>query len=151
MNLLNQAIDKISGDHALTENGVSPEVSQQFLMILEDMMERGEDINAAMVSSLDGIAWADKLGKDFDQHRFAAMSGALLALSDNLAKEGEKGLTNNVLLEGEMGNIFLLHAGAGFVLTVFTKSKNNMGMSLAHAKIASQSIATFMEDHKDLI
>lgn len=151
MKLLNQAIDKISGDNALNDNGVATEVSQQLLTILDEMMDRGEDINAAMVSSLDGIAWAEKLGKGFDQHRFAAMSGALLALSDNLAKEGEKGLTNNVLIEGETGNIFLLHAGQGLILTVFTKAKGNMGMSLAHAKIATQTISILMDDNKNLL
>lgn len=94
-----------------------------------------------MVSSIDGIAWAERLRKGFDQHRFAAMSSALLALSDNLAREGQKGATQNVLIEGDKGKIFVMHAGENLLLTVFTGSSANLGMSLAHAKQAAEKIS----------
>lgn len=141
MDFLNNAIDEISGNSSLNKDGVSSELSRQLLVILDEMMERGEDIEAAMISSLDGIAWAERLRKGFDQHRFAAMSGAMLALSDNLVIEANKGFTNNVLIEGDEGHIFLLHAGQDLILTVFTKTKVNLGLSLAHAKIAIQTIS----------
>lgn len=140
MELLNHAIDELTDNSSLNENGVSSENNRQLLIILDEMMERGEDIDAAMISSLDGIAWAERLRIGFDQHRFAAMSGAMLALSDNLVHEADKGFTNNVLIEGDDGHIFLLHAGNDLILTVFTKSKGNLGLSLAHAKIATKTI-----------
>ena len=144
MEVLSQAINKIIDESALNENGVAVEINRQLLIVLDEMMDRGEDIDAAMVSSLDGIAWAEKLSKGFDQHRFAAMSGAMLALSDNLVKEANKGQINNVIIESENGHIFLLHAGQDLILTVFTRSKDNLGMSLAHAKIATQTISVLL-------
>lgn len=140
MKVLNHAINEIIDSSILNENGVSLELNRQLLIILDEMMERGDDIEAAMISSLDGICWAERLRLGFDQHRFAAMSGAMLALSDNLVNEADKGFTNNVLIEGDNGYIFFLHAGKGLVLSVFTKTKGNLGMTLAHAKIATKTI-----------
>lgn len=141
MRLLTDIIEKISNNSSDYSNDTPALAHRELHKILTEMMDRSGDMDGAMVSSIDGIAWAEALKEDFDKHRFAAMSSALLALSDTLASEGRKGRTQNVLIEGENGNIFIMHAGTNLLLTVFTKGESNLGISLAYAKQAAEAIA----------
>lgn len=145
MELMAEIINNISNSD-INENGVNDALSQALTLVLDEMMGKSDDINAAMICSVDGIPWAIKLESGFDQNRFAAMSGALLALSDNLAREGNKGETNNVLIEGANGNILVLHAGKNLVLTVFTRGNSNLGVSLAFARQATETISALVEN-----
>jgi predicted regulator of Ras-like GTPase activity (Roadblock/LC7/MglB family) len=140
MELLSEVIEQIS-DNSSTHSQDSPDIlHQEMNKALVDMMQQVDDIDGAMVCSVDGIAIAEHMQEGFDQHRFAAMSCALLALSETLAREGQKGSTQNVLIEGNSGKIFLMHAGEKMLLTVFAKDGSNLGMSLAFAKQAAEKI-----------
>ncbi len=112
--------------------------------ILDALHEDCAEVIGTIVSGVDGMAWAQRLPAEFDQNRFAAMSSALLALSDNLVREAGKGSPRKVLIEGEDGNVFLMHAGNRLLLTVFTRADSNLGMSLAHANHAVDQIAALM-------
>ena len=140
MEMLSEVIDQIR-DNSSTHSQDSPDIlHQEMNKILVEMMQQVDDIDGAMVCSVDGIAIAEHMKEGFDQHRFAAMSSALLALSENLAREGQKGNTQNVLIEGNSGKIFLMHAGEKMLLTVFAKDGSNLGMSLAIAKQVAEKI-----------
>lgn len=141
MRLLADIIEKISNNSSDHSGDALTLVHRELHKILTEMMDRSGDVDGAMVSSIDGIAWAEALREGFDKHRFAAMSSALLALSDTLVSEGRKGRTQNVLIEGENGNVFVMHAGTNLLLTVFTKGKSNLGISLAYAKQAAEAIS----------
>lgn len=137
---ISKIIDKVSDESASHCNDVSRVVQKKLSSILRNLSSNCNEITSAMVSSSDGIAWASHLNEGLDQHRFAAMSSALLALSDNLITETNKGKTKNVILESTEGNVFVMHAGSNLLLTVFTKSGANLGMPLAHAKKSSEEI-----------
>lgn len=142
MQLLSDVITQLSTQSATSTEEVSGLINRELTEILDQMMLKSEDITSAIISSLDGISWAERLEKGFDQHRFAAMSSALLALSDNLCKEGSTGETQNVLLEGSNGRIYVMHAGSNLVLTVFVRDGANLGITLAYAKQATSAIAS---------
>lgn len=146
MELVADIIDTISSNTSACHESVDSATNQALTMVLNDMMTKGDDINAAIISSVDGVPWATKTEEDFDQNRFAAMSSALLALSDNLAVEGKKGETNNVLIETKNGNIFILHAAKNLLLTVFTKGNANLGISLAFARQATETISALIDN-----
>jgi len=146
MELVAEIIDTINSKTSSCQESVDKAINQALTLILNDMMTKGDDINASMICSVDGIPWASKTEDSFDQDRFAAMSGALLALSDNLAVEGDKGETNNVLIEGKNGNIFILHASNNLLLTVFTRGNSSLGISLAYARHAIETISAIMEN-----
>ncbi len=114
-------------------------------IILAELLDECSDINGAMVSSTDGLAWAKKLQENMDENRFSAMSSALLALSDNLVRETHQGNIRKVLLESSGGNVLVLHAGKILNLTVFTRENVNIGMSLAHANKTAEDISNLME------
>jgi predicted regulator of Ras-like GTPase activity (Roadblock/LC7/MglB family) len=140
MDSISQIIEKASIESAQQSSDISKVLQKKLTYILNELMSNCGDITSAMISSNDGIAWASHLQNNLDQHRFAAMSSALLALSDNLIRETNNGTTRNTLLESSEGNVFVMHAGNTMLLTVFTKSGANLGMSLAYSKKAAEEI-----------
>lgn len=120
--------------------GLTDEFRAQMDTLLHELVEESSDIVGALVTSSDGHAWGQVLPPGFDGKRFAAMSSALMALSDTLAREAKKGQTVNVMIEGMEGNIYVLHAGKNLSLTVFTNIKPNLGLTLAQARRAVDRI-----------
>jgi len=145
MRAVSEFINEMSDKSSLQTDGVSKVVEAGLLKILSEFMASCDGIVGLMVSSADGMAWASKLKVGLDQHRFSAMSSALLALSDNVVKEcssgkATNGKTKNVLIESDGGNVFVMHAGSNLLLTVFTDATTNLGLSLAHANKAAEEI-----------
>lgn len=114
--------------------------------VLLTMSRKCGDIAGCMLCSVDGLAWAEQLQPELDQNRFAAMSSALLALSDNLGREASNGTIRKVLIEAEAGSVFVMHAGHRLVLTVFTRAGANLGLPLAHANRAIEDIGSILGD-----
>ena len=145
MRIINDVIEQISHDKQAKSSQLDELLNQELGNILDSLLETTDDITAAIISSVDGLSRAQRLTADMDEHRFAAMSGALLALSDNLAKESKKGRSDNVLIEGSQGKIFILHASPSLLLTVFTRQGAALGMSLAYARQATEEISALVE------
>lgn len=141
MKIITDFIDEVSnqGQHGNTD--VSKVVQAKLMQILKEMIDDCEVITGAMVSSYDGLAWAEKLPDGLDPNRFAAMSSAMLALSDTMMKETQNTKTKNVFLEGDDGLMFVMHAGENLLLTIFTIKTQQIGMPLAHAKKATDEIS----------
>jgi len=120
------------------QSGGTTELSDDFRShldeLLRELVDESSDILGALITSSDGHAWGQVLPVGFDGKRFAAMSSAMMALSDTLAREAKKGPTVNVMVEGMEGNIYVLHAGKNLSLTVFTNIKPNLGLTLAQAR-----------------
>lgn len=145
MRIIKDVIEQISHNTPAKTSQIDELLNQELATILDSLLECTDDIMAASISSVDGLSRAQRLTADMDEHRFAAMSSALLALSDNLAKESEKGRSENVLIEGSQGKIFILHASPTLLLTVFTRKGANLGMSLAYARQATEEISALVE------
>jgi predicted regulator of Ras-like GTPase activity (Roadblock/LC7/MglB family) len=139
----------------MIENKVEPEfvdldrysavLKVKLELILEDLVHDCSEIMAAMVSGVDGRAWAERGKGELDENRFAAMSSSLLALSDTLIKEIHQGKVKKVLIESEGGNIFVVHAGTSLLLTIITHEKANIGMPLAHANRVAEEIGVLVQ------
>jgi len=134
---ISSLVERISATGAA---GLSEELRAQTDELLKELVDESSDILGALVTSSDGHAWGQILPPGFDGKRFAAMSSALMALSDTLAREAKKGPTVNVMVEGMEGNIYVLHAGKNLSLTVFTNIKPNLGLTLAQARRAADRI-----------
>lgn len=145
MRIIKDVIEQISHTTPAQTSQLDAVLNQELGRILDSMLESTDDIAAAIISSVDGLSRAQRLTTEMDEHRFAAMSSALLALSDNLARESQKGETENLLIEGSHGKIFILHASPSLLLTVFTRQGANLGMSLAHARQATAEINALVE------
>ena len=134
---ISSLVERISASGA---GALSEEFRGHMSELLHELVDESSDIVGALVTSSDGHAWGQVLPPGFDGKRFAAMSSALMALSDTLAREAKKGPTVNVMVEGMEGNIYVLHAGKNLSLTVFTNIKPNLGLTLAQARRAADRI-----------
>ena len=141
MSFLDDMINKVSEEGTRHEDDAPAQGHAQLAAILNEMLDDCGDMSGAMVSANDGRALAERLQSGLDKHRFAAMSSALLALSDNVIRETHDGNIKNVLIQSDDGNVFILHAGSGLLLTVFCHPDANLGMSLAHANKGAADIA----------
>lgn len=130
-------------DNGDGQTDVSKIVLARLQISLNSLLSDCSDIAGVMISGYDGHAWVQHLHQGLDPHRFAAMSSALLALSDSLIQETHSGATKSVLLESDGGNILVIHAGDNLLLTVFTRKGSNIGMSLAFAKKTADEIKCF--------
>lgn len=140
MSLVSNAIEQITHESEEHESDISAAIRQKLSGVLDELMSKSTDFIGATVSSIDGLAWAEKLAPNQDKHRFAAMSSSLLAIADELANEMEGGHTNNLTIEGASGKVIIMHAGPLLLLTIFTTKNVTLGMALAHAKIVSEII-----------
>ena len=141
MEVISELIDNMTDDSASKDQVISKVIQAKLDNTLREMINNCGDIVGAMVSSRDGLAWSEQLQEGLDQHRFAAMSSALLALSDTLISETHQSKPKNVFLESEAGNIFVMHAGTNLLLTTFTKATAQIGMPLAFSKKAADEIS----------
>jgi len=151
MAFVTNIIDKASKEEEPHPTDISQLFQDQLSSILTGLVEDCADITSAMVSSSDGMAWAQKLRDDLDPHRFAAMSSALLALADNVIRETHEGTVRDVLIQSGAGNVFIMHAGSSLLLTVFSTATNNIGMPLAHARKGAEDIVALDLDIAKLI
>lgn len=141
MEVVSDFINKVSHEGTHHRSDVSKVVQAKLLKILSEMIENCDEITGAMVSSADGMAWSDKLPAGLDPNRFAAMSSAMLALSDTMMKETQNAKPQNLFVEGKEGMILILHAGEKLLLTTFTIATKQIGLPLAHAKKAAEEIS----------
>ena len=141
MAMVTEINSKLRESKIRREHQTEIHTSVRLSSILTKLIADCSDIAGAMISSTDGHAQAKILANDMDYNRFAAMSSALLALSDSLISETHQSDTKNILLESEGGNVFVMHAGNQLLLTVFSKPSTNLGMSLAYAKKAAVEIS----------
>jgi predicted regulator of Ras-like GTPase activity (Roadblock/LC7/MglB family) len=141
MQSITALIEQLSNSSAANHDRLSLAVTHSLERELAELFRRSDDIDGAMISSVDGMAWAHHSRAHFDAHRFAAMSSALIALCDSLAQESKRGVPRNVLIESQSGNILALHAGDSLLLTVFTKGSAPLGIALAHARQCAERIS----------
>lgn len=145
MDVIKEIIDK-QGEGEFTDlEKYSKVLKMKLERILEKLVDECDEITAALVSGVDGMAWAEYTKGKLDENRFAAMSSAVLALGDNLIKEIHQGQVKKVLIESNGGNVFVVHAGSSLLLTVITHEKANIGMPLAHANSVSVEISELVQ------
>ncbi len=143
MDLVDEIIKKVTD---ASGEGGSDSQADSLDTILGALLDDADDILGALVTTADGLPKAQRLPGDLDPRRFSAMSSALLALSTTMAREAGKGETMNVLIEGKEGNTYVMHAGNNLVLTVFTKIKPNLGLTLAQARRAADKVVLFARE-----
>jgi predicted regulator of Ras-like GTPase activity (Roadblock/LC7/MglB family) len=113
--------------------------------VLRGLNSLSAEIEASAVISADGLVVAAVLGEGTDHDRFGAMCASLLALADRAAQEIGRGRLKQVLVEGELGTMLLVHAGSDAVLAVAARPTINLGMVFLEARKVAQKIASMLE------
>ena len=112
--------------------------------VLRGLNALSTDIEASAVVSTDGLVIASVLAAETDADRFGAMCASLLALADRAAQEIGRGSLKQVLVEGEMGTMLLVHAGPEAVLAVAARPTINLGMVFLEARKTAGKIETLL-------
>ncbi len=110
--------------------------------VLRELNASSSDIEASAAITTDGFIIGSVLDKGVDEDRFAAMCASLLALAERAAEEISRGEMKQVMIEGSLGLMLLVHAGADAVLAVASKPTVNLGMVFIEARKAAANIRT---------
>ena len=102
------------------------------------------DIEAAAVVSLDGSIIASNLPDEAEEDRVAAMSAALLSLSERISAELGRGMLEQVFVRGQQGDILLMAVGQDAVLTAMTSKGATLGSIIYYMKRTTQHLSNLL-------
>jgi len=111
------------------------------------LQQANPDIEASALVSLDGLIMASALPEEAEEDRVSAMSAALLALSQRIAYELNRGYLDQVFIRGTEGDILLMAVGSDAVLTVMSRRDAKLGMMLYYMKRTAKELIQLIENN----
>lgn len=102
--------------------------SEQITKLLKNLSTTTPDIEAAAIVDNDGLMMASALPADVEDDRVAAMSAALLGMSDRITRELHRGSFSLVMIRGSSGYAILVRCGPEAVLTVLATESAKLGL-----------------------
>lgn len=102
--------------------------SEQISKLLKTLSTTTPDIEAAAVVDNDGLMIASALPGDVEDDRVAAMSAALLGMSERITRELKRGAFSLVMIRGDEGYTILSRCGPDAVLTVLATGTAKLGL-----------------------
>ena len=112
---------------------------------LDDLLKKPlgaiPEVKAAAIVSAEGLPIASALPQGVDETRIAAMTAALLSLSERAIIEMGKGDFDQLYVKGSSGYLLILQAGPNAVLTVSTSSEVRLGLILLDCRRTCEKIA----------
>ena len=109
--------------------------------ILKKLLAAIPEVKAAAIVSAEGLPIASALPQGIDETRIAAMTAALLSLSERAVIEMDKGLFEQLYVRGDQGYLLVLQAGPNAVLTVSTTKDVRLGLIFLDCKRTTEKIA----------
>lgn len=109
--------------------------------ILKKLLSAIPEVKAAAIVSAEGLPIASALPQGVDETRIAAMTAALLSLSERAVIEMEKGEFEQLYVKGGEGYLLVLQAGPNAVLTVSTTKDVRLGLIFLDCKRTTEKIA----------
>ena len=102
--------------------------TEQISKLLRTLSTTTPDVEAAAVIDNDGLMIASALKADIEDDRVAAMSAALLGMSERIVRELKRGNFSLVMLRGSEGYTILSRCGPDAVLTVLATDTAKLGL-----------------------
>lgn len=112
--------------------------------VLRTLSTTTPDIEAAAVVDNDGLMMASSLPQDIADDAVAAMSAALLGMSERIVAELARGKFELNLIRGTDGYTILSRAGGEAVLMVLASQRAKLGLIFLDASRASREIARIL-------
>ena len=109
--------------------------------ILKKLLAAIPEVKAAAIVSAEGLPIASALPQGVDETRIAAMTAALLSLSERAVIEMEKGEFDQLYVKGTDGYLLVLQAGPNAVLTVSTSKDVRLGLIFLDCRRTCEKIA----------
>jgi len=115
--------------------------NEQILYILQGLVGRSQDVEGAMLVTLDGLPLASALPQGADEDRVAAMAAAALSMGARTTAELRRGSLEQVLVKGDSGYVVIIAAGKETVLAAISNGEAKLGMILYEMKLAARDLA----------
>ena len=115
--------------------------NEQILLILRGLVGRSQDVEGAMLVTLDGLPLASALPQGADEDRVAAMAAAALSMGARTTAELHRGSLEQVLVKGDSGYVVIIAAGKDTVLAAISNGEAKLGMILYEMKLAARDLA----------
>ena len=109
---------------------------------LRTLRAASDCVSSCALVSYDGLVVAAVLADGVDVDRFGAMCASLLALSTRAAKEVERGVLRQIILDGEHGPVLLTRAGASGVLAVAADPTKSLGKLILDTRTTASALAS---------
>ena len=88
------------------------------------------ELEAAAVISVEGLMIASSLPESVAEDRMAAMSAAMLALGERIAKDLDRGDLTQVYIKGDDGYVVLMSVDERAVLATLASEEAKLGLVL---------------------
>ncbi len=109
--------------------------------ILKRLLGAIPEVKSAAIVSAEGLPIASALPQGIDETRIAAMTAALLSLSERAIIEMAKGDFDQLYIKGSAGYLLVMQAGPNAVLTVSTTKEVRLGLILLDCRRTCEKIA----------
>lgn len=119
--------------------------AEELQEILKELETEVPEIEASSVVSAEGLPIASALPKNVDEIRVAAMTAALLNMSDRASVELDKGTLNHIILKGDKGYLISMAAGENAVITVSATKDARLGYLLLFIERTAKKIQETLE------
>ncbi|WXG43318.1 MAG: roadblock/LC7 domain-containing protein [Promethearchaeati archaeon SRVP18_Atabeyarchaeia-1] len=123
---------------------MSSDTVDEIQRVLKSLGDGTPGVEASAIVSVQGLPIASAMPKDVDDSIIAAMSAAILGVSERAASELARGKLQQILIQGDQGYVILKHAGEDALLTVMAKSDSNLGMIFIVMKGVAQKISLLL-------
>jgi hypothetical protein len=120
---------------------VEPSTPDSLDDLLKKLLAAIPEVKAAAIVSAEGLPIASALPRDVDETRIAAMTAALLSLSERAIIEMQKGDFDQLYIRGSDGYLLVLQAGPNAVLTVSADKDVRLGLILLACRRTCEKIA----------
>ena len=117
--------------------------------LLNKLLRAIPEIKSAVIVSAEGLPISAALPQDVDETRIAAMTAALLSLSEMAIIEMGKGDFDQLYIKGSEGYLLVMQAGPGMVLIVSTTKDVRLGLILLDCRRTCEKIARIGGDFDD--
>ncbi|MFX0075725.1 MAG: GTP-binding protein [Candidatus Hermodarchaeota archaeon] len=104
-------------------------------------LEHLPEVTAAVILTPEGLPIASMLPQGVDETKIAAMTAALLSLSEKTILEIGKGSIDQLCIKGSEGYLLVMQAGPGAVLIVSTTKDARLGLVLSDCRRTCEKIA----------
>ena len=106
------------------------------------------EVKAAMIASIEGIPIASKLPQGVDDTKLAAMTAALLSLSEKAITEMGLGDFDQLYIKGSSGYLLTMKAGPRAFLTALTTPEVRFGLILLDCRRMCEKIDAILEGRR---
>ena len=118
--------------------------AEQIVKVIKTLATTTPDVEASAVIDNDGLVIASALPSDVEDDSVAAMSAAILGISERIAGELRRGLFELVMVRGGDGYLILTRCGPDAVLAIMASKNAKLGLIFLDVTRTAKEVARLL-------